>query len=456
MIIFEQELNWNLQEYNFLKDLSDIHLLGGKYPIHLVIEKDINIISVELKAPIRGIERNVRLELLFSEKEVKFVKVISNEEDANFNKYDLQSFYYEYIQNELFNLRVKKKSKFTIRNYRVILNSSNITSIYKVNGGNKFILGPLFEQYLDEPLTEQIIYFDVEVEANSVVSARSIVQNEVSDYSAYLSVLLDIGIDDTRSAYLTFVEKDANGIFSTKRRRTGFIDDHFDFVVKDNLNGIRTRKDVEENKLLGFYNLSSGKDPINIVSGYVGDENLVDEQFKKHRLYKPEKNSRPEMLKNKDLKVIHVAGNPITIPDCIGKYFKGIENLKKLDFKKYEFFRNACRLYNLSCIFHKYSPTAHIAYLTSAVETLAKTEKKSFTPFVKENVQDFNHELLDFIYGSVRSGHFHSGEFPFMEYQISLNNALQTNFFIAQKDFFEARQILRNAFINWIEVNIIE
>lgn len=456
MVIFEKELNWDLQEHNFLENLSEIHLLGGKYPIHLVIGKDANIISVELKAPIREIERNVRLELLFNNKEVKEVKVTSNEKDVNFNKYDLQSFYFEYVQSALFDLKIKRKSKFTIRNYRVLLNSSNINSSYKVNGCNKFIFGPLFEKHLDEPLTEQIIYFDVEVEANNIVTARSIVQNHVSDYSAYLSVLLDIGIDDIRSSYLTFVEKDIKGNLATKRRRTGFIDDNFDFIIKDNMNGIRTRKDVEENKISGFYNLSSGKGPINVVSGYVGDINLVDEQFKKHRLYKPKKNQAPEILEEKELGIMHLAGNPIVIPNCIGKYFKGIEALEKADFKKYEKFRNACRLYNLACIFHKYSPTAHIAYLTSAVEALGKTENKKFTPFVKENVQQFNQELLNFIYGKVRSGHFHSGEFPFMEYQVSLNNALQTDFFIAKKEFFEARQILRSAFINWIEINLIK
>ncbi|GLC89706.1 hypothetical protein [Lysinibacillus piscis] len=458
MVIFEQELNWDLQEYNFLEDLKDINLLGGKYFVNLNIENDKKSVFISLLAPIRGIERSITLELIFNNIEVQLVRITSVEEDENFNKYDLQNFYFEYIQNELFNLRAKKKTKFTIRNYRTLLNSSNINSIYKVNGGKKFIFGPLHENYLEEPLTEQIIYFDIEVEANSVITARSIAHNEVSDYASYLAVILDVGIDDVRSEYLTFVEKSSGGDISSKRRRTGFIDDYFKFVVKDNLNGLRTLKDVNDNKLSGYYNISalSSAGPLSVVSGYIGDENLVNQQFIKHRLMKPPKNNRPEEHVEKDLKQMHLAGNSINIPSCIGEYFKGIENLKDIHFRKYELFRNACRLYNLGCIFHKYSPTAHIAYLTSAVETLAKTENNKFTPFIRDNVDEFNNDLLNFIYGNVRSGHYHSGEFPFMEYKINLNNAIQTEFFIAQSDFFEARQLLRSAFINWIEKNIIK
>lgn len=453
LVFYEEELNWDLKKYNYLTDLHELEILDFKYPLKLNIENQVNCLSTVIEGRIREDFHKVKLEISFDDNTLNKVKLTSMSE-VKITEYDLKYFYLESIKGSLFDIRDRNKKKFTIRNYRKLYNTSNIKSSCKVNAENKFIFGPLFELDREEPLTEHILYFDIEVEANNLDSARSMAHNKISDISSYLSVIFDVGIEEVHSGFSHFVEKKNNGLI-TRRLRTGFIDEQLSLVVKDNLNGIATTKDALNDKISGFINYSSTVNMKEVTTHQVGSSESLDATFNSHRLYKVQMKNI-QTTEDYDLGKVHYAGHPITIPSFIGEYFKCIDSLRKSDNRKYILYRNACRLYNLSLALFHISPTAHIAYLVSSVETLAKVEQLSFSDFIRNNVEDVNGKLLDFIYGNVRSGHFHAGEFPFFEFDVEINNSINNKFFNARNDFLEAKSLIREAFTNWIKVNLLK
>lgn len=460
MISYKEDLGWDLANNNFLEDFKELKLFGSTNSVALSI-RDLNKeIKINVIASIRGIDRTILLKVLYNDKKIISVEIESPEESNQFNHYDLQSFFNEYIIRELFNLSSSKKKKYTVRNYRYLYNSHNIDTTHKINAEKKFVFGPLYNQSLPETMTEQILYFDIEIEAHSVSTARSIAHNHVSDYSSFLSVFLDVGIDDIKSNFQTFIEKREDGL-ATRRLRTGFVDQQLGLIVKDNFNGLTSFDDWVNNIRSETISLSNLKnfDSIDAVTYKNGYSDMINNIFENHRLESLNKGSlenKKGNIDNIDIENIRMPGTTIKVPTSIRKYFRGIELLKSENYKKYEFFRNACRMYNLGMIFHKYSPTAHISYHTSAVETLSKAEGEKFTPFINQYNEEYDKKLMDFIYGKVRSGHFHSGEFPFMEFNINLNNSLDAHFFIKQEQFFRAKNILRKTFINWIKKNILD
>ena len=73
------------------------------------------------------------------------------------------------------------------------------------------------------------------------------------------------------------------------------------------------------------------------------------------------------------------------IPQKIRQYYRGILGLSV---EKSMYFRNSCRLYNISQTCGMYEPTLMLAYMVSAVECLAKSEKIRFSEFMKQYLQD--------------------------------------------------------------------
>ena len=114
-------------------------------------------------------------------------------------------------------------------------------------------------------------------------------------------------------------------------------------------------------------------------------------------------------------------------------------------------------MYNLSLVFARQEATVEKSYKVCAIETLAKFEKISFSEFMRKYIpklDENNKKLLDYYY-SIRSGHFHSGKFYFGEFETSLLS--EVNFLLKEKtkDYFQFNNLIREAFINWIEQNIL-
>jgi hypothetical protein len=459
MLKYKEELNFDIKDYNHISDLSELMINGMKIPINMNINEDEKVIELtgHLSHRFREDEENVLLSIIFDKEKLRSIEVMVNNDKNKYNEYDLKYFYYDEIQNVLFYNRNLKSKKFTIRNYRSIYNSSTIHGSYQINTKNKFSFFSLFPIERSEPMTEHIICFDVEVEDSSLDRARSQAHNIVSDYTGFLSVLLDIGFEDINSKYVNYIKNDKSNVLKTERYRTGFGDDELNLLVKDNLNGLMHRKDMNKESLLGFMSYSSFDNLKQVITEKVGHTPELDAALTKHRLYKVNGKDKgtpqySEFINDN----IHYMNEPILIPQKIRKFFKAIEDMKENDYKKYIFFRNSCRLYNLSHTLGHISSTSQLAYLVSSIEVLSKTQNSSYTPFIRKYNEEADLKLLDYIYGKVRSGHFHSGEFLFHEFDVELNSSANPKFFTARNDLIKARSQLRKIFVEWINSELLK
>lgn len=452
IIRFKKELNFNFNEYNHVADISELLINGKKIPVIMNYnDNDEVILRANVIYKFRECDENILIKIAFNKEKLLYIEVETNDSEGKYNEVDLKHFYYEEIQDKLYEFRNLNKYKYTIRNYRLIYNLSAIKGQYQIAGKNKFSFFSLYDVDSIEPMTEQIVAFDVEVEETSLDRARSKVHNLVSDYCAFLSVLLDVGFEDVKAKKINFVKKDARRNLITDRYRTGFFDKNLEFIVKDNLNGLTHIKD-NENLFQGFVSCSAE----NIaMTEKMGNAKFLEETLQKHRIYKTQIESKCEYIDNININ-IHYANEPISIPKQIRNYFRGIFDVELSNYEKYKCFRNSCRLYNLSHYVGKYSATSSLSYMVVAVEALAKNEKISYIQFIKKYNKEADMNLLDYIYGKVRSGHFHSGEFCFREYNIQLNISANRDFFEIRNDYLKSKQQLRVTIISWINSEILK
>lgn len=82
-------------------------------------------------------------------------------------------------------------------------------------------------------------------------------------------------------------------------------------------------------------------------------------------------------------------------------------------------FDSCARLFQVGLDVGRHYPSAELAYKVAAIEALSATEGSGFSDFMRRYCRMPEAELkpyLDFLYGSVRSSHFHAGGFPLGEY----------------------------------------
>ena len=343
-----------------------------------------------------------------------------------------------------------------VRIYKLMYNSYPIKGTYSFNLKNcKLIFHTLNIKERTEPLTEQIVAFDVKLKSNNMQEARAKAYNIVSDFVSYLSLLLDVCFYDPQSIYRNFVRLSYDShyqrIIAQERYRTAFIDNELELVVKDNLNGLATYKDVikGENFNNGVISIANpDKSDVKFIEKY-GNTKHIEEVFEKHRLEKVPKNQTVYCDEIKE--EIFVLGQEIFIPKCIRDYFRGIE---ELDDKIRKSFRNCSRLYNKSTIIGMNESSLQIALLVASVESLAKTEGISFSQFVQKYCETAKKCDIDDMY-EIRSKLFHSGEFSFLEFEISMNPYLNPVYEYLSDKYDEYRKIVRKALISWIKHNIL-
>lgn len=115
---------------------------------------------------------------------------------------------------------------------------------------------------------------------------------------------------------------------------------------------------------------------------------------------------------------------------------------------------NFTKIYRISkYVGLKYS-TSEIAYQCAGIESISKFAKeKSFSDFMKKYTGK-DDKLYDFIYGNLRSGHFHAGEFDFYDFSIKPNRfynpEVQTNDNLKEV----CHIVMRLGFLNWLNCKI--
>ena len=140
-----------------------------------------------------------------------------------------------------------------MRNYKLIYNSSPIYGRYRINGNNTILFHTLNIIPKDEPLTEHIVCFDVEVEERNFERARSLANNIATEFCNFLSILLDVSFYEPTSRFLNFVTTQyigAQKCLSGKRFRTAFYDPELKLFVKDNMNGLCPQKEIENGNFM--------------------------------------------------------------------------------------------------------------------------------------------------------------------------------------------------------------
>lgn len=352
----------NISEYNYIKDISTL-MIGYKsmqITTYVYNKNELSKEKLEWARETYGwkdtitsitvmqgsIEHNfnekysviIILNIVYDRNNLRKISVELFQDEDDMTDYNLilESYYFENIRQSIFSFSNKKRRKYTIRNYKSIINSGTIKGAYLIEGKTERIcISPLYKNELQDPLTEYIICFDIELEEINFERARSLAYNKVADYAAFLSVLLDIGFKDISSQFLTFIDKNRESI-STNRHRTGFIDDYLKVVIKDNFYGIDTIENVRKGIKLGvntpildgYTGVSDFNDPSIMVNIKIGDDNRIEKIFENNRIYKVYKDNVgkfSEFIKE-DMGVID---EPLEVPKCIGEYFSKIEDLKE-------------------------------------------------------------------------------------------------------------------------------
>ncbi|EDS79329.1 hypothetical protein ACSXBY_15450 (plasmid) [Clostridium perfringens] len=313
---------------------------------------------------------------------------------------------------------------------------------------------------------ENIIYCDIEVNAYNLSSARSMAYNLFLEFISLLSVLLDLGIEPytSKENFLLLDEKlDFNKYkFWSTIGSCGIDDTELGLLVFDNMNGLIA---IDENGEM-ILNTSLIISSSNINYTQTSYNEVLEKIFKNRKLKKQKKKYECKPISNE--LTFYNSYPKIFSEHC--SFFRKVVVFEKEHIEKYNYFFNACKLYNYAHCIGSNNPTAMIAYLIASIEALSKSEKSEkyikdinsdmdkFIIFCKKYFlgNDFDEKFLKYLYGKIRSGHFHSGEFYFFEYSCNFDLSFNNEFFKMRDIHIKARQTLRKVFINWIKINILQ
>jgi len=458
MYNFNQELNYDIIEENYIKDLQELLLEFGDEAL-VLNDHDDGLFTLEgvVHKVFREHQVLIQVKIEFDKKILHKIELCLEPEDtedtANYEM-DLKLFYHEEIKGRLFDAVNKKKSKFTLRSYKDIYNAIPIYGYYEINGDYKIAFHTLNIIPKDEPLTEHIVCFDIELEERNFERARSLANNTISEFCNFLSVLLDVNFYEPTSKYMNFITTKyvgAQKCLSGERFRTAFYDPELKLFIKDNMNGLCPEKEVEKGNFMNGYFSVNPNNGSQLIQMKTGDVSSIEETFSRHRIYKiKERMNNAEEYQEEIDAQIHYSNQPIKIPKQIRSYFRGINKYKKQSFEKYKYFRNACRLYNKSKVLGTNDASIEIAFMVAGLEALSKTEGTiGFTNFMMKYNPDATREDLDALYG-IRSKLFHAGNFSFFEFEFDVNPYSNPLYFEFQRKYILYKSILRKAFINWI------
>lgn len=283
------------------------------------------------------------------------VSNLNNEGDAEF-ELKLSKFLNSVLQNVL---SLKRNDYFR----RVIYRALSGTSFM----GEYWLQGIRFSQLNTEDNechlinAERLLVFDQKIKAIDDNNANEIANEKAAELSSYLSFLMNIGLETPKNEERFFLFRDNNN-YSMQRASTQVI----------------------------------------------SSEGAIEEMPKKGKLSTPG-------LFNGSVFDRFPPGGSLVCPVETRIILRGITEASE---EHKDAFRRCCKLYQLALNVGRYYPTVRISFICAAVEAIVKTnvnEYKGFSPFMAQYSGE-NRELHEFIYESVRSAHFHSGNFALREF----------------------------------------
>jgi len=112
-----------------------------------------------------------------------------------------------------------------------------------------------------------------------------------------------------------------------------------------------------------------------------------------------------------------VAGAMLSLPREARRVLRGVDSAPPLITDALD---RAARLYQVATVVGHLFPTLGLAYRVAAVEVISRTdtECEGFSEFMRKYVssQPNIDAVLKYLYGDVRSAHFHAGEFAMGEF----------------------------------------
>ncbi|WPN56318.1 hypothetical protein [Pseudomonas sp. P9_31] len=250
---------------------------------------------------------------------------------------------------------------------------------------------------------ERYISIDMNVEAIDVYGAIAIANNRANILAARLSLILNIGIYSPSAEHRWTIPEDFNSACELRQ--------------------------------LGYFN--KGAD--------------LSKMPRKGRFCKLGKFEHSMHFR------IKYQGESTKLPEETRKLLGAID---KSDNRIVTAFDNCALLYQLALNAGRYMPTVKLSYLVAAIDALCKAENefKDPSPFIRHYASATHNieHLLDFMHGSVRSAHFHAGEFSFGEFEqprrLRIYSGSSSR--MSEHRLHECIKLIRAALANWAAIKI--
>lgn len=397
--------------------------------------------------------------------------------DDLLNSYDIDD-YVNHLFAQIYLKLMEGPTRYVVRIYAKYYSAQTQNLNFSFEWGDKIKVTPYHIEGRDETFSaddavtnsphEQMLFFDLEVYAVNITSARTLAYNRAKEVFAYFAVLFDLGISEFLSEQvlaLDYVDEEQQFFgFATNK---GFYDNELDLLVFDNLNGLVAINEDNSMRLNEYEWLSFLLDDEVQSTLIKSNDNPQLEVLFKNR----EVSFQNNIIEQSDLvKNITFYNTPLKITSAHLSFFRKLKTFETNHFEKFKRFRNACKMYNKALTVCSNEPTMLISYLIASLEALLKMEEEEdylkhikgdmnkFLEFTKAYFSDeesYDRNYFKYLYGRIRSGHFHSGEFKFLEYNTLLNHSLSSEFINARNDYLKYKMHIRDIFINWIERNIL-
>lgn len=146
-----------------------------------------------------------------------------------------------------------------------------------------------------------------------------------------------------------------------------------------------------------------------------------------------------------------VMGGRLVCPQETRKILRGVKNSDPQDAAAFD---SCARLYQVALTAGSHFPSVSLAYQIAAVEAITTTDSDytNFSDFMRKNLSGIDglDKFLNWLYGSVRSAHFHAGVFPlgdFSSYSFEFPDWESHDKVNKQ---FSSHGIIRQAIMTWV------
>lgn len=148
-----------------------------------------------------------------------------------------------------------------------------------------------------------------------------------------------------------------------------------------------------------------------------------------------------------------VAGELQSLPPEARRIFRGVDHADPLVTNAFDC---GARLYQVALVCGRFFPSIGLAYRVAAIEAISEADPDcdGFSQFMRKHVKSQGNleYIIEYLYGNVRSAHFHAGAFPLGEF-------VSQRYFDAFREFdrMEADvlhrvcfEVTREAIVNWM------